>query len=65
MSEEYKGFKLMSDGTFSLTLIKPIGKGSVPKELRGSYTNKTMARKAIDLVERGKSNGKATASRRN
>jgi len=32
----------------SMIVIKPDGKGSVPKELRGMYTSKTEAQRAIE-----------------
>lgn len=49
MSEEYKGYEITSN-MFSNKVIKPIGKGSVPKELRGLYTSSAVAKKAIDSV---------------
>lgn len=49
MQEEYNGFKVVSDGAFGMKCIKPIGKGSVPLELRGSYTNAWLAKRQIDL----------------
>lgn len=43
----YEGYKLVSSfGT--MVAIKALGKGTVRKELRGSYTSKTEAIKAID-----------------
>ena len=48
MSNEYEGYKIESDGTFSMKVIKPIGKGSVPVDLRGSYTSTRDAEVAID-----------------
>jgi len=36
--------------TFSMINIEPIGRGSVLKELRGTYTTKNMAMRAIDRV---------------
>lgn len=58
---EYKGFLIESDGTFSMRKIKPIGKGSVPMVLRGSYTNTAFAMQAIDAYKDG-SDGKAKQS---
>ncbi len=47
---EYKGYKIVNDGTFSMVNVEPIGRGSVPKSLRGSYTSMNTARMAIDSV---------------
>ena len=64
---EYNGYKIEGDGTFGYSNIKPIGKGSVPLELRGTYTTKTFAQKAIDgyiaTKKKGKINGKAENSK--
>ena len=46
--EEYKGFNIVGDGTFGYKEIKVKGKGSVAKELRGSYTNGAFAKRGID-----------------
>ncbi|MDB4302077.1 hypothetical protein N9924_00780 [bacterium] len=45
---DYNGFNITTDGTFGYHVIKPIGKGSIPKSLRGSFTNTTFAKKSID-----------------
>lgn len=45
---EYEGYKIESDGTFGYQHIKPLGKGSVHMSLRGAYTCKVEASKAID-----------------
>lgn len=47
--EEYKGYKIVGDGTFGMKVIKPLGKGSVPLHLRGLYSNAAIAKKSIDL----------------
>lgn len=54
-------FKIVGDNTFGLKHIKPIGRGSVPKELRGSFTNDSEATKAITsfLGKEGKVNDEA------
>lgn len=64
MSSEYNGFKIDSDGTYSMKVIKPVGKGSVPVSLRGSYTSTSEAEGAIDkyLSSKEKTSGKATKS---
>lgn len=54
MSEviEYKGYRIVSDGTFGYKQIKPYGKtGSVPKPLRGNFTASAEAIKCIDNFE--------------
>lgn len=45
---EYKGYSIENDGTFGMKEIRPIGKGSVPIVLRGSFTKTSLAQKAID-----------------
>lgn len=45
---EYNGYKIVRDKATNLLMVKAIGKGSAPKELRGSYTNERAAREAID-----------------
>lgn len=45
---EYKDFKIVGDKTFGMVEIKPVGKGSVPLTLRGSYTSPRLAMIAID-----------------
>ena len=64
MNNEYNGYKIESDGTYSMKLIKPLGKGSVPEDLRGSYTSLREAEFAIDRYSegKGKKNAKATKS---
>lgn len=59
-NNEYKGYAVVSDGTFGHKLIKPLGKGSVHLSLRGSYTNAGQAFRAIDvyLSQKDNTNGK-------
>ena len=45
---EYKGYNIVGDGTYGYKEIKTIGKGSLPLELRGSFTTSIFAQKAID-----------------
>lgn len=45
---DYKGYKIVGDGTYGFKQIKPEGKGSVNLELRGNYTNTKQAQIAID-----------------
>lgn len=57
---EYKGYDLIRNST-GLYGIKPVGRGSVPKTLRGAYTSTKWATGAIDsyLATKEKSNVKA------
>lgn len=48
METEYKGYVIVGDGTYGYKEIKPVGKGSVHLELRGSFTNADQAKIAID-----------------
>lgn len=48
---EYNGYTIESDGGFGMKIIKTIGRGSLPLELRGSFTNTYMAKKAIDIIQ--------------
>lgn len=61
---EYKGYRIVSDGTYGMKLIKHIGRGACPKELLGSFTSHSMAVKAIDIVtsRKGKDNGEVIIS---
>jgi hypothetical protein len=46
--QEYRGFHIVSDGTFTLKNVTTIGKGSVPDRLKGKYTTSAYAQKDID-----------------
>lgn len=63
---EYNGYKIEGDGMFGYSHIKPLGKGSVPLPLRGTYTTQTFAQKAIDFHvstnKKAVNNGKAKIS---
>lgn len=48
---EYKGFSIDYEGRFPKFLIKRVGKGALPKELKGSYRSKHSAMQAIDTYE--------------
>jgi hypothetical protein len=45
---DYKGYKIVGDGSYGFKEIKPEGKGSVPKELRGKFTHAKQAHICID-----------------
>ena len=64
LQEEYRGFRIVGDGTFSMKHIKVRGKGSIPLCLEGAYTNSTFAQHSIDdyLETRGPKNGKTNDS---
>lgn len=49
-SVEYNGYMIEPTGT-GMYEIKPIGRGTVIKELRGLYTKIGLAMQAIDLFE--------------
>lgn len=65
-------FELVGDGTFGMYSIKQEGSGTVPTVLKGMFTNKLNAMKAIDIYEsikaataslkKVKQNGKATST---
>lgn len=57
---EYKGYSIVGDGTFGNKLIKSIGKGALPKSLKGAFTNHQNAARAIDLYlgSKGDKDGK-------
>lgn len=59
---EYNGYRIEHDGSFGMYTIKPLGRGSTPKELKGRYTDYGAAKDAIDAShasKKGKTNGKA------
>lgn len=45
---EYKDYRIVTDGTFSMFVIKAKAQGQVPEELRGMYTSSLQAQIAID-----------------
>lgn len=53
---EYKGYRIVGDGTYGMKHVKHVGRGACPKELLGSFTSTTQAMKMIDQVlsKRGK-----------
>lgn len=53
---EYNGYNIDSDGAFGMRVIRTIGRGSLPAELRGTFSNDREARKAIDLSRALKEN---------
>lgn len=55
---EYKGYEIDMDG-FGLRSIRPQGRGSVTKALRGKFTKPILAMEAIDKHEASKVKGKA------
>lgn len=63
---EYGNYKIVHDGTFGMYTIKPLGRGSTPKELKGRFTNYGSAKSAIDAsnkMKKGKADGEADTSR--
>lgn len=49
MSIEYKGYDIVSDGTYGYFHVKCQGKGSVHNQLRGQYTTSAQAKTGIDI----------------
>lgn len=68
--EQYKNYLIEVQPGSLMRVIKPIGRGTVSKQLRGAWLSVRDARKAIDLygedlrVEQEEDNGKAVRSRR-
>jgi hypothetical protein len=56
---EYNGYNIVPAYGFNLVTIKAIGQGTVPTPLRGFFTTKTEAMRAIDFLKKGSRNGKA------
>lgn len=57
--ELYQGYKIKGLGTFPMYEIKAQGQGQIPEDLKGTYTSKPMAQRAIDfylgsLLKRGR-----------
>ncbi len=48
---EYKGYRIVSDGTFGYDEIKPMAQGQIPAPLRGMYKGQDQAKIAIDQYE--------------
>ncbi len=46
---EYNGYNIEGDGSYGLKVVKTIGRGSLPLELRSMYSSVGEARKAIDV----------------
>lgn len=51
---EYGSYRIVHDGTFGMYTIKPNGKGSTPKDLKGRYTSYGAAQEAIDTSNKKK-----------
>lgn len=64
MKQEYKGYIIEGDGTFGMKHIKNVGRGALPKTLKGAYTDTTNAIKAIEnyLRSKGVDNGEASTA---
>lgn len=58
---EHGGYKIVHDGSFGMYIVKPLTRGSTPKELKGRYTTYGAAKAAIDASnksKKGKTDGK-------
>lgn len=51
---EYKGYNLVSDNKYGAISIKPIGRGSVHKQLLGTFTSYSFAKMAVDRLGNSK-----------
>jgi len=60
---DYKNFQILTT-SYALKFIKPIGRGSIHKSLRGHYTSDVQAMKAIDrhLILKGEDDAKTSSS---
>jgi len=54
----YRDYKIVSSGKPFSLVIKPVGRGSVPSDLKGSYTNSTFAMQKIDAFLDKKEKGR-------
>lgn len=59
--QEYRGYNIVGDGVFGMKIIKNIGRGALPNELKGSYSTAREATKAIDRVK-GNKDGEAIST---
>lgn len=62
---EYNGYKIVHDGTFGMYVIRPLGKGSTPKNLKGRFTSYGAAQQAIDAsnkMKKGNTDGEADSN---
>ncbi|AFE86210.1 hypothetical protein [Salinivibrio phage CW02] len=55
MNKEYKGYAIV-DGGFNSRKIQSVGKGALPKALKGSYTSTDQAKHAIDVYGKREGN---------
>ena len=64
IKRKYNGYEIANDQTFGHKVIKAIGKGALPKLLKGSFTNTREAEIAIDryLGTKGTKNGESNAA---
>lgn len=46
---EYKGYRIVGDGTYGMFVVKSIGPGAIPDMLQGSYLRVVNAKQAIDI----------------
>lgn len=63
--KEHGGYRIEHDGSFGMYTIKPLSRGSTPKDLKGRYTSYGAAKAAIDAfnkLKRGKTNGETSSS---
>lgn len=54
MMTEYKGFRIVGDGTYGMYVVKAIGPGAIPNVLQGSYSRVKNAQHDIDMYKNEK-----------
>ena len=47
---EYNGYNIEGDGSFGMKIIKTVGRGSLPLELRGAFLSVRDVCRAIDII---------------
>ncbi len=60
---DYSGYNIGRDKITTLVVIKAIGKGALPKQLKSFFTSVGQAQKAIDgyVIKKGKLNGQTNS----
>lgn len=49
MTKDYKGYNMVSTGDYGLLRIATIGRGAIPKSLKGHFNSYRGAMRSIDL----------------
>lgn len=65
VKREYKGYFITNEGSYNMWVIKPMGRGTVKKELKGHFNKIEYAEFAIDgVVGKGDKDGKGKSTSR-